>query len=77
LDVSSVVNGITEDIRSNGDAAVKKHSEKFDKWAPSSFKLSDEEIQAAVEACPKQTIEDVKTVQHNVRTSAKGFTEGV
>jgi len=45
LDVSSVVKGVIEDIRSNGDAAVKKYSEKFDKWAPSSFKLSDEEIQ--------------------------------
>jgi histidinol dehydrogenase len=71
LDVSSVVKGVIDDIRSNGDTAVRKYSEKFDKWTPSSFKLSDEESQAAVEACSKQTIKDIKTVQHNVRTFAQ------
>lgn len=71
LDVPSIVKGVIDDIRSNGDKAVRKYSEKFDKWSPPSFKLSQQQIDAAIAACPKQTIEDIKTVQHNVRRFAQ------
>lgn len=71
LDVSSIVKGVIDDIRSNGDTAVRKYSQKFDKWTPASFKLSDKQIQDAIAACPKQTIDDIKTVQSNVRKFAQ------
>ncbi len=47
LDVSqlaSVVNGVLDDIRQNGDSAVKKYEEKFDHVVLSSLKVSDEEM---------------------------------
>lgn len=34
--VSSIVNGIIDDIIQNGDDAVKEHISKFDNWTPSS-----------------------------------------
>lgn len=77
VDVSSIVKGVIDDVRSNGDAAVRKYSEKFDKWSPSSFKLSAEQIQAAIDAVPEQTINDIKEVQSNVRKFAVAQRESI
>lgn len=69
-DVSSIVRGVIDDIRQNGDKAVRSYSEKFDKWSPESFKLSRNEIDKIISKVPKQVLEDIKTVQDNVRTFA-------
>jgi histidinol dehydrogenase len=70
IDVSTIVKQVIDTIRKDGDAAVRRYSEQFDKWSPPSFKLSQEAIDAAIAAVPRQTIEDIKTVQSNVRTFA-------
>lgn len=70
IDTPAIVRGVIDDIRANGDEAVRKYSEKFDKWSPASFKLSKEEIQQIVSSVPKQIIDDIKQVQENVRTFA-------
>ena len=70
LDVSSIVKGVVNDIRAEGDAAVRKSSEKFDKWSPASFRLSEEDIKSIISSVPEQTINDIKEVQHNVRRFA-------
>jgi len=70
-DVTGIVKGVIEEIRSQGDAAVRKYSEKFDKWSPASFKLSPEEIQACIKQCSEQTVADIKEVQSNVRAFAE------
>lgn len=77
VDVSAIVKGVIDDIRANGDAAVRKYSEKFDKWSPASFKLSQAEIDAAIAACPKQTIDDIKEVQRNVRVFAQAQRDSI
>ncbi|PWN88844.1 histidinol dehydrogenase [Acaromyces ingoldii] len=69
--VVAVVSSVIQDIRTNQDAAVRKYSEKFDKWSPASFKLSEAEINAAIAACPAQTIRDIEQVQRNVAKFAK------
>ena len=69
-DVSAIVKGVIDTIRSDGDAAVRSYSEKFDKWGPASFKLSSAEIEAAIAACPEQTLRDIKEVQGNIRAFA-------
>ncbi|CBF84146.1 hypothetical protein AN2723.2 [Aspergillus nidulans FGSC A4] len=71
LDVPSIVRSVIEDIRQNGDKALRSYSEKFDKWSPDSFKLSKEQIDEIVSTVPAQVIEDIKTVQQNVRTFAE------
>lgn len=70
VDVPSIVRGVIADIRQNGDKAVSQYSEKFDRWSPQSFKLSQSQIDEIISKVPKQTIDDIKTVQDNVRTFA-------
>lgn len=70
LDVPKIVRGVIDDIRTQGDKAVRSYSEKFDKWTPQSFKLSESDIEAIINKVSKQTLDDIKTVQHNVRTFA-------
>jgi histidinol dehydrogenase len=76
-DVSTIVKGVIDDIRANGDAAVRTYSERFDKWSPSSFKLSREDIEASIAACSAQTIEDIKQVQRNVRAFAQAQRDSI
>ncbi|KAL4864248.1 hypothetical protein BDV12DRAFT_176471 [Aspergillus spectabilis] len=71
VDVSSIVRGVIDDVRASGDAAVRKYSEKFDKWSPASFKLSPADIEASIAQCSEQTIADIKQVQSNVRAFAQ------
>ncbi|KAF4777060.1 histidinol dehydrogenase [Colletotrichum scovillei] len=70
LDVPGIVRGVIDDIRATGDKAVRTYSEKFDKWSPASFKLSQSDIDSIVAKVPTQVIADIKTVQNNVRTFA-------
>ena len=42
------VEGILADIEVRGDKAVRELSEKFDKWNPSNFRLTETEIESAM-----------------------------
>lgn len=70
-DVTETVSQVIADVRERGDAAVREYSEKFDKWSPESFKLSDEEVDRIVSRVPQQVVDDIKTVQANVRNFAQ------
>jgi len=67
----AIVEDILGDIDSRGDAAVRELSEKFDNWSPESFRLSAEDIDAAVRRLPKQTIEDIEFAQTQIRNFAE------
>ena len=69
--VKHTVEGILADIEKRGDAAVRELSEKFDNWSPESFRLSDAEIQAAVDRLPAQTIDDIRFAQAQIRKFAE------
>jgi sulfopropanediol 3-dehydrogenase len=69
--VKATVEGVLKDIETRGDAAVRELSEKFDKWSPDSFRLSDDEIQAAIARLPEQTISDIKFAQTQIRNFAE------
>ncbi|BCS24228.1 histidinol dehydrogenase family protein [Aspergillus puulaauensis] len=77
IDVPRIVKGVIDDIRANGDTAVRTYSEKFDQWSPGSFRLSQAEIDAAIAQCPSQVIDDIKEVQGNVRAFAKAQRESI
>ncbi|CAI7572739.1 unnamed protein product [Penicillium bialowiezense] len=68
--VPSIVSGVIADIRANGDTAVRKYSEKFDKWSPASFLLSQQQIEEALANVSDQTKADIRQVQANVRKFA-------
>ncbi len=69
--VKTTVESILADIGSRGDDAVRELSEKFDKWSPERFRLSDEEIEAAVARLPEQTIDDIRFAQAQIRKFAE------
>jgi sulfopropanediol 3-dehydrogenase len=68
--VGAVVTSVIADIRDRGDVAVREYSQKFDSWSPHSFRMSDEEIKRIVDMLPQQVIDDIQTVQANVRRFA-------
>jgi sulfopropanediol 3-dehydrogenase len=69
--VRETVTAVISDIAERGDAAVREYSEKFDRWSPESFQLNEQQIDEIVSQVPDQVIEDIKTVQNNVRVFAQ------
>src|SRR5438477_5874597 len=67
----SAVESIIGDVRARGDAAVRDLSERFDKWSPPSFRLSDDEIRTLVAKVSPQTIDDIKFAQQQIRNFAE------
>src|SRR6266481_6487932 len=68
--VRTTVEAILADIAARGEAAVREYSEKFDKWSPPSFKLSESEIAECVRALPSGVIDDIKFAQTQIRNFA-------
>lgn len=75
--VSAVVSEVIKDIEANGDAAVRKYSEKFDSWSPESFRLSDEQIRTIIAAVPQQVIDDIAFAQQQIRFFAQKQRESI
>jgi sulfopropanediol 3-dehydrogenase len=69
--VSETVRGILADLEARGDEAVRAYSEKFDRWSPPSFRLSQLEIDRLVASVPQQTIDDITFAQTQIRNFAK------
>ena len=70
-EVAEVVAGVIADVRARGDEAVREYSERFDRWSPESFRLGPEDVERIVAAVPVQVVEDIRTVQANVRSFAE------
>ena len=69
--VEKVVADILDDIRLRGDEAVRELSERFDKWNPPSFKLTQEQIDEAIASLPQKMIDVIKFGQEQVRRFAE------
>ncbi|WPZ33809.1 histidinol dehydrogenase [Thalassobaculum sp. OXR-137] len=69
--VRAVVEATLADIAKRGDAAVRELSEKFDKWSPDSFKLSDAQIEQALAELDPADLEDIRFAQTQIRSFAE------
>src|SRR5438445_4932018 len=69
--VRDIVTGIIEDIESRGETALREISEKFDKWKPPAFRLSEQQIEDCLSQLSAQTIDDIKFAQAQVRNFAQ------
>src|SRR6266705_2160201 len=67
----ATVEAIIADVRSRGDVAVRELSERFDKWSPASFRLSEDEIGALVARVSAQAIDDIQFAQSQIRNFAE------
>ncbi len=66
-DVAGAVADIIADVRRNGDAALKKYNEKFDRCSCESLLVPDEEFDAAVEAVGPELLRVLERSAGNIR----------
>ena len=71
LPVQRTVTDVIADVRRRGDQAVREYSEKFDSWSPADFLLSASNIERIIDSVPQTVIDDILTVQDNVRQFAQ------
>lgn len=71
LKVSEIVRNTINKIEKEGDQALKELSEKFDKWSPETFRLSEQQIEEICASIPEQTILDIEFAQNNIRNFAE------
>jgi sulfopropanediol 3-dehydrogenase len=69
--VRATVEQILADIEARGDKAVRELSEKFDKWSPKSFRLSEAEVEQAIGKVAKRDLDDIRFAQAQVRNFAE------
>ncbi|MGZ9811445.1 histidinol dehydrogenase [Pseudoroseicyclus sp. H15] len=69
--VRGIVESTLAQIETGGDAAVRELSEKFDGYAPESFRLSPSEIEAAMQKVSTRDMEDIRFAQDQIRTFAE------
>ncbi len=67
----AVVEQTLQDIEARGDAAVRALSERFDNYAPASFKLSQQEIDDLIAQLTDRELADIKFAQEQVRNFAQ------
>jgi sulfopropanediol 3-dehydrogenase len=69
--VVETVTAVLDDIRTNGDDAVHKYSQEFDRWNPETFRLDEAAVTAIVSSLPTTVIDDLVFVQRQVRNFAR------
>lgn len=69
--VQDVVATVIEDIRREGDVALRRYCQQLDRWNPPSLRLSQDEIDAAIAALEPQTLEDIRFAQTQIRRFAQ------
>ena len=69
--VRQAVEEILATVAAEGDAAVRELSQRFDNWSPERFRLSEQEIEAAMGKVAKRDLEDIRFAQAQVRNFAQ------
>ena len=69
--VRATVETTLKDIETRGDAAVRDLSQKFDGYAPERFRLTQSEIDAAMQKVSARDMEDIKFAQTQIRRFAE------
>lgn len=76
-DVVDTVASVIADVRANGDQAVRKYSQKFDNWAPDSFRLSEDQVRTIVASVPETVLDDLRFAQKQVKNFAQAQRESI
>lgn len=70
-DVTQTVQEIINDVKSNGDEAVRHYTKQFDKLDLQDFKITEKEAQNAVNSLDKEVLEAIEFSVNNVKEFAK------
>lgn len=76
--LNATVSGVLQDIKENGDEAIKKYEEKFDHVKLSSLEVSEEEINEAFDSISNDLKASLEQAHHNIAVfhEAQKFGEG-
>ena len=66
-EVGGIVSEIINNVKANGDKALSEYLEKFDKVKLTDFKVSEEEITAALNKVEPEFLEILKEAESNIR----------
>ncbi|KOY82205.1 histidinol dehydrogenase [Lysinibacillus macroides] len=66
-DQLAVVRQVLADVKSQGDAALRAYTEKWDGYAPKHLRVTQEEIQEAINAFDDQLYQDLTEAANNIR----------
>lgn len=69
--VRAIVEDTLREIEQKGDQAVRALSEKFDSYAPESYRLSDEDIERLMAKVSPRDLDDIRFAQAQVRRFAE------
>ncbi|MCE8014166.1 MULTISPECIES: histidinol dehydrogenase [Halomonadaceae] len=69
--VRETVEQTLQAIETRGDEAVRELSEKFDRWSPATFRLSQAEIERAISELTAQELDDIRFAQAQIRRFAE------
>ena len=70
-EVRETVRAILENVKNEGVEAVRRYSKNFDNWAPDSFKITRDEIEAVKSKLPTTMVEDIDYCQAQIRNFAE------
>ena len=70
-DTESVVSSIINDVKLNGDSALRAYAEKFDGGAPESFLVSEEDVEEAIMNCSQDLKSALSDAALRIRTFHK------
>jgi sulfopropanediol 3-dehydrogenase len=69
--IRDTVAEIIEDVRSNGEDAVRRHSRRLDRWDPPSFEVDEEQKRRVERDLPETLKEDVRFTAAQVENFAR------
>lgn len=69
--IRELVTEVLERVRKEGEKAVRFYSEKFDKWNPASFRISEEEIAKSEKAIPPELKKSILFLRDQVKAFAE------
>lgn len=67
LDLDNLVKGVFDDVRQNGDAAIRKYTLQFDKAEIDNFRVTEEEIKKAKGLLNADLQSAIRTAADNIR----------
>ena len=70
-EIRTTVSTIISDVEREGDAAVRRYSERFDGWSPPSFRVPADEIRRAGETLEVDVSTAARFTLEQVRTFAQ------
>jgi sulfopropanediol 3-dehydrogenase len=69
--VAEAVSQIIRDVEQDGEAAVRRYSQRFDNWSPARFRVSESEIDRACESVPQTLREHIELAADQIRRFAE------